>query len=383
MIFELHDRLETVHFFDLGLPPREPPRPVAFREPDYLDKFDQHVMIYDVIRSGDSAIAICPDLSACNMQVEAATFFAEPSGEAVVGVRYGFDRHARILFEGLASNVTALRVAGPCGEKALYPGRARLGLFDGRRCLLTISKNNSLEWIVDWARFHVQTAGADALLLYDNGTTLYTPEELAEALADTGLEALVVVRWPYKWGPLGFQVRHRRRYWDSNFAQIAMFEHARWKYLAKARSVLNLDVDELAVSNIPGHTVFESVEAGPGGYMVFEGVWIEAGTASASHPPRHRDFRFTNDPPSPSPTKWACVPARTPEGVNWATHALRTGRKTRYRGNDLSQDAVFFHFRGVTSAWKTERKQVLNEDATRARLDEPRLAAVFAEMGWR
>jgi hypothetical protein len=76
------------------------------------------------------------------------------------------------------------------------------------------------------------------------------------------------------------------------------------------------------------------------------------------------------------------VPARTPEGVNWATHALRTGRKTRFRGDALSEDATFFHFRGVTSAWKQERRKLLDEDEARPRREEPRLRAAFAEMGW-
>jgi hypothetical protein len=381
VIFESHDYLETVHFFELGLPPREPPRPVTFREPDYLDRFDHQVMAYDFIRMGDGRVfGICPDLSMCSGQL-AATRIQTAPGAAPRRTLYGFDRHSRLVLQDVPADA-ALQITGPGGERAVYPGSTRPDLFAGRRCLLTISKNNRIDWIVDWVEFHVRTAGADALLLYDNGTTLFAPAALAEALRGSGLAVLVVVRWPFKWGPLGYVIRHRRRHWDSNFGQIGMFEHARWRYLAQARAVLNLDVDELAVSNVPGSGVFDLVEADAGGYLCFEGLWVEHAPTLPSEDRRHRAFLETNDPPSASPSKWGCVPARIPEGVNWATHALRTGHKTRFRGDRLTEDVVFYHFRGVTSGWKAERKKSLEAERDIPRRRDPRLHAAYAAAGW-
>ena len=39
--------------------------------------------------------------------------------------------------------------------------------FAGRNCLVTLSRNNDLRWIRDWAAFHVREHGAEALLLFD------------------------------------------------------------------------------------------------------------------------------------------------------------------------------------------------------------------------
>ena len=55
------------------------------------------------------------------------------------------------------------------------------GAFAGRNCLMTLSRDNALDWIRDWAAFHVREHGADAVLFFDNGSTDYRPEEILAA----------------------------------------------------------------------------------------------------------------------------------------------------------------------------------------------------------
>ena len=43
-----------------------------------------------------------------------------------------------------------------------------------------------------------------------------------------------------------------------------------------------------------------------------------------------------------------------PSGVNFGTHVLRNTRGNPFRKH-LSEDFVYFHFRGLTTSWKPER----------------------------
>src|SRR5205085_1357105 len=112
-------------------------------------------------------------------------------------------------------------------------------MFKGRRVLLTLSKDNPMPWIRDWVQFNVRVHGADALLLYDNGSTIYETAALVEQLAGIpGLASCLVVSWRFPLGPgVG-----RGQAQDSFYCQPGMLEHARWRYCAEALSVLNTDI---------------------------------------------------------------------------------------------------------------------------------------------
>ena len=68
----------------------------------------------------------------------------------------------------------------------------------GLNVLFTKSKDNHLSWIYDWAKFHVKHHGVTGLLIYDNGSTSYSPEDVMDSVGSIdGLESVVVVRWPF------------------------------------------------------------------------------------------------------------------------------------------------------------------------------------------
>ena len=77
-------------------------------------------------------------------------------------------------------------------------------VFAGRKVLCTFSKDNRLQWIADWAEFHVRAHDANAVLFYDNASTNYmTTDLLALFRSIPGLDAAVVVPWTCKFGPPG------------------------------------------------------------------------------------------------------------------------------------------------------------------------------------
>jgi hypothetical protein len=55
-------------------------------------------------------------------------------------------------------------------------------MFRDRRVIFTMSKDNPIEWILDWVRFNRDIHGADAVLIYDNGSSAYDSATLSAAL---------------------------------------------------------------------------------------------------------------------------------------------------------------------------------------------------------
>ncbi|MBT9288968.1 sulfotransferase [Prosthecodimorpha staleyi] len=245
-------------------------------------------------------------------------------------------------------------------------------LFAGRRVLLTLSQDNPLAWIRDWAEYHVRTQGIDAVLLYDNASTRYAPQDIAAALSGiAGLIQVTVVSWPFPYG-LSQNAGLDR------FCQVGALEHARRRFLARSRGVLSLDIDELVVSG--GPSVLDRLEGSKAAAMVFRGFWAEApAIASVADRDRlrHRDCLLglrgqvdTSDArvEAPCRPKWAAIPARLDDDAGLAVHAI-LGPDSRVDPDQvwsIGEDMVHFrHLRQINSGWKTERWKSEAYDAAR------------------
>src|SRR5262249_39706879 len=153
-----------------------------------------------------------------------ATNFASAGGRCEAEIR-NYDRHAQIWLKGVQGDV---RASGPLGDFAIQLSPHNHDIFHGRRVIFTMSKNNPIEWILDWARFNRDVHGADAVLIYDNGSTAYDSATLSAALKTVAdIACSVVVEWPYRYGPQGF---NSWDHWDSDFCQLGAWEHARWRF---------------------------------------------------------------------------------------------------------------------------------------------------------
>lgn len=108
------------------------------------------------------------------------------------------------------------------GEKTLAAvNEMGIGLFSGRKVLLTKSKNNKLQWIRDWVLYHVVNHDIDSVLFYDNNSTDYDIQDIAGVFRGVGIDLAVVVRWPYKFGPQGgTRDGVKNAPWDSDFCQV-------------------------------------------------------------------------------------------------------------------------------------------------------------------
>ena len=180
---------------------RLPPRPAEFRQPHYLDVFDSTTIFYDVFRSerDGKIIAVGPPL--LNLQSTFSRTVISAAGRPCEVQQFTLDRCARWEISA-ESCVDSLSLDGELGSKNLEVGTQCSSLFEGHRVLLTVSKDNKIGWMQDWVQFYVREHGATAVVIYDNASTLYSLEELHEALVNVNDElTIAVVSWPFPWAP--------------------------------------------------------------------------------------------------------------------------------------------------------------------------------------
>lgn len=356
---------------------RQPPRPAGLRDALYAQQFDWDTLFYDVYRLGKHVVFQGPPLLNLRGEIEASDYFASR-------LRGLFPR-ARLIQRNKSNEYWVREKAervildGPLGQYRIAVQPNLSARFDGRRVLHTLSRNNDIAWILDWVRFYVAVHGADAVLLYDNASTDYSSDDLRAALAESfpSLPA-VVVDWPFRYGPQGGMagaVGGQETPWDSDFCQTGSMQHARFRFLRKARSVLNVDVDELVLSD-RDRSIFAATEEAGGGFVKFAGRWISATTPHGVRPGcgRHGDFWLLDAQEEDTcPPKWCVVPARTSRVRHcWSVHNLFGARRNRR----ISGEFAYRHMRGISKGWKEVRWDACPYDPARFSVDA-RLRAAF------
>lgn len=359
-----------VSLAELGLE-RQPPAHVLGPGGPPAD-FDRDTLFFDVFRVGDSEI-VClgPQLDGITPE-DFRVNFAGVGYDGAIDVRYEPPRmHQQpvgrfILTAPGIERVERLRVEIGNRHVIVAPQPAVSDWLAGERVLMTLSKDNNLQWIEDWASFHVARQGASAVLLYDNGSTTYTVEDVARALSRVpGLQRVVVVSWPFPYG-VGGSPPHP----PLNFCQTGMLDHARRCFCAKAASVLNLDIDELLPRT--GQTIFERIESDGLAALHFRGVWVEKdgiGSHTEALALRHADCEHVwrsqfeaiaaGSRDALCRTKWVAVPSRCGPGTEWGVHqvyaATEDARRNQRAWRATDEGMHYRHFRQINSGWKSDR----------------------------
>jgi len=374
-----------------GAPRRVPMRPPEHRGPDFAEKFDDEVLFYDGILDRGTRMARVLGPPPLNLEagLSRSTWAEQPSLDTQTPTILCLDRHGQVLLPARPS-ATGVCIDGPLGRYEIPLTPVQTERFAGRRVIFTLSKNNELRWIKDWMRFYRDVHGADAVLFYDNGSTRYTVDELAAAIGEVaGFSAGCVVTWPFKYGPQGIT---ENDFWDSDYCQRGVFEHARWMFLTDARSVLNCDIDELVVGP-PKASLFETTERSLTGHLCFAGVWMYGITGA----PEMRDERLHSYAPylyylNPErgdevwhrrgygAWKWAVVPRRCPSHFQWNTHNIIGARKL-YSKLSFRRRFLYRHFREISDNWFYDRsKRVEFQDGLFIR--DTALTAALARVAW-
>jgi hypothetical protein len=368
---------------------REPPRPAHLRGLRFEDEYDFETLFYDHFYSAsdNKVVLLGPAFHNLAAPLGRMEVMAVPSYARCRFCLRELDRHGQV-WVSVPSGTERLRLRVEFAEFDLDLRPDMAVLFDQERVIFTLSRNNRLDWIQDWVRYNRDIHGATAVLIYDNASTRYSSDELVDALNGlSGIRRACVVEWPFKYGPQGWDTRQS---WDSDYCQHGALEHARHYLLAKARSVLNSDIDEFVVS-ARGRGVFEAVEQSYAGAIRYHGVWVPGLSsvlvgATSSAAVRHRDFshylrlvrtgplrRFGNR----CPTKWAAVPSRCPADSQWTTHSI----KHWILGLPTTREFVYRHFQKINDNWKYDRSRWESFDPTKHAYDSAAVAS-YARVDW-
>jgi len=342
---------------------RIPPRRSARQQSDYKGSFDFYTIFYDTFRSrdGDWIVMVGPPLAKLapvTVPTLMRAFAVEPLRVAqrvarALGVERGLpmqlralDRHAQLWLK--SDRARAMLPPRLFKQTYLEVQPNEQALFRGKNVVVTMSRDNELVWIRDWARFHAKLHGCNAVLFYDNASTRYKTVDIQETLDSVdGIDTALVIRWPFKMGPGGGE----HSVWDSDYGQYGVLEHARRRFLSTADAVISIDIDELILTN-NGSSIFDIMRGSDTGYVRFAGRWIENATAVAPDPAsrRHKHYFYFREGP-PALPKWAVVPARCPHAAQWRAHDI-IGMEPDSRA---SAAVTLRHFRAISTNWKSER----------------------------
>lgn len=321
---------------------RQHTRPEDERSAHYLECYDRHTLFYDAVRlpGQDRVLLTGPPL--LNLWPILRDNLYDDRGHVRGIRRQKFERCEQV---SLPLPRGSLKY-GPDGSPITVRTPVT-STFAGLNALMTINRNNDLDWIRDWARFHIERHGAQAVVIFDNGSTEYEPQDLADRLSTLPkLEALAIVSAPFPYGVVdGGQGLGRPA-----FLQPAMMNMARRDMLAQARAVLNIDIDELVWAR-GGESIFDAACARPNTMVKIHGRWAyPAPDALLPAPQRTHTHRAVPD--KRCRQKWAAVPSGFLSRFGWAAHQVG-GPLVKIAKKDPRFELI--HCRGTSTGWKDKR----------------------------
>jgi len=340
---------------------RRMPLPPEKRSRRYEASFDSRTLIYDAFWKDDRIVLICPRL--LNL------WPVLRDGLRLNGKAVSVRRRRNLRFERLELRARVSSEQSTSLKLDLHGRRLPVAvhedlspLFAGLRGIVTMVKDTPHDWIVDWARWHAETQGTEALVLYDNATTTFDMTETAARLErDTGLKRIAIVSAPFPYGgPAG-----GRFVTPAKFLQVAMLNLARERFFGSARSVLSVDLDEF-MKPMQERTIHELAEDSPLGVVHFFGTWAFAEENQGPAPQRAHRLTIPGGGVRRK-AKWCAVPGRRAGRFAWAVH--RPGG-VFYPLTRVA--AGYWHFRSTTTGWS--RSPITSAQHTR---HDPELAGAL------
>lgn len=225
---------------------RIPPRKEEDQQPNYKQLFDYTTLFSDIFFLKDGRVELLgPPLLNLESILKKGGVFIEGKNYLYELDIFSEHRKCRILLpeiQNIQNKKLVLEYEGMHFEREIQPNRC--DFFKDCNVLVTQQRDNPLEWIGYWIAHHVKHHETDAILIYDNGSTLYTLQDLEKlACAIKGVKKVCIVNWQIPYGVTGGD----KSIWDSDFGQYQSWEHAMTRFCATANSVIIGDIDELII----------------------------------------------------------------------------------------------------------------------------------------
>lgn len=323
------------------------------RPHNFEDRFDCETVFFDVFWDAAYETVIFTAAPFLNLDDDLGlTVRAMPSG-TLCQLDYDPNPHFARYRTVPPKGTVGFEIDSRAGRVVLpiQPSLARV--FEGRKAIYTLQKDNDLLWIRDWAYFYAKEHGADAAIIYDNGSTRYSCAEVANVLdAVPGIEEVAVVDWPFPYGAFDLRETLSFNLIDSIYCQFAGFDHVFRRLAPTAAGLVNVDLDELMVRR-GARTIFDAAEESPTGCVRVFGYWCEntRSPEDAALPQRrHRQFTYLQHPePRVCEAKWGIAPQKVSDNIIFEVHRFLNSY------SPFAADMTLFHFRGINTMWDHDR----------------------------
>ncbi len=341
-------RLSSLRLPETGDLKRDMPTPPRKRKKGYVESFDGLTLIYDCFydSAARQVILICPRLlNLWPVLRDGLSINGQPAGDKL---RRTKRLRVEILRIALPERPNKIEVIADGQTHSLPVLEQDAADFANRNVLMAISKDNPIEWIEDWLRYHISAHGADAVLLIDNGSSAYTPEILLQRLsAVPGLSACRIISAPFPYGgSSGGRLSPPAKY-----LQTSMFNVAQQRFLIRARAVLSIDVDEFVWPR--NGSIFDATAASALGMISFLGHWVYP--SDVGSPASHRGHSMRVGRKMGRNPKWCMVPDSLAGRFSWAIH--RPGGP--FYPLTIRRRFGFWHFYATSTSWKNNRTKLV------------------------
>lgn len=327
---------------------REIPKKCIRLVPESQIEYDDRTLFYDYFydRGTGKLDLFGPKLLNLRKYVSEAKFLIDGRIHAKYKLSEQF-RLTRITVD-VGTDARRILCQFPSFEYDLLLRSDESDMLASRNVLLTISKDNDLEWIKSWMVWHRQKHGASAALIVDNASTKYSTEEVLSMVESVfGAGSGVVVTCPLPHSPSADQVTHRS---SAAFLQIGMLNAMNRRFLSKSRCVLSLDVDEI-VDSFDGSSIFDRTVRSKVGYCRIPGEWRFSRSFGESFP-RYKDHCLVADRAPKVQPKYCYVPQSKVTRFGLRVHSI--GLLKRFPFLELP-NFRFWHLAKITTSWKSGR----------------------------
>jgi len=345
----------TADHFDIV---RTPLCPSNKMTPYYLENFDATTLWYDAIQSEHILRLVCPKLRNFEREIKNGVFCI--NNKKVDRVKIERFRRTDIISMQTPAPITSLKFSSKHIKIKSEVSRTDDNLTKDKNCAIIINKNNNLDWIKYFVKWHVKYHNLQCLVILDNNSSAYTNEDIKQTLKQTGLSSLVILNLPFLFGPASLGKPYHNR---ELFLQSSAYNIAKFRFLKNARAVLCCDIDELVLPCKT--TVFDETIMSRHGFLRFLGQYRFHNFESEKNV-CHESSLYKNGEKN-SPEKWCIDPKGKYADYSWSTHGLE---KLLFERRFLTKKVNYIHCVNVTTGWKGKRKQPSDQLILDAKIKE-------------
>ncbi|MDV7269626.1 glycosyltransferase family 2 protein [Thioclava sp. A2] len=215
-------------------------------------------------------------------------------------------------------------------------------ILEGRNCLFGQRLEETVETVLDWLSWHFDQHGATGAVILDRcpPDSDATREDDFDTALREGLETreidmrVIVLSAPRPLGKPGFGPENHPFLapdapgkdrmeipapdeWRAPLGQGIVFEIVKWRFLAKARAIVTLDVTDILAPQGARENIFDACVASDSGVVLMIGRRVYPWRVREGQPARFADHICRQFDARRGMAKWGCAPEKAGLEATW------------------------------------------------------------------